>query len=59
MRLITPPELAERLSVPLRTLDAWAYRRTGPAFVKLGRHRRYRPADVEAWLDEQAKASAR
>lgn len=45
--------IAEFLGVPLRTLDQWAYRRTGPPFVKVGRHRRYRWEAVHAWLDSQ------
>ena len=51
--LVTPVELAQRLRVPPRTLDQWAYRGSGPAFIKVGRHRRYRPEDIEAWLDAQ------
>jgi excisionase family DNA binding protein len=42
---------AEYLGVPPATLDQWAYRGIGPAFSKVGRHRRYRHADVTAWLD--------
>ena len=44
-------ELAAELKVPPRTLDQWAYRRVGPDYIKIGKHRRYRRVDVERWLD--------
>jgi excisionase family DNA binding protein len=47
-------QVAEYLGVPLRTLDMWAYRKVGPRYSKVGRHRRYRWKDVDAWLDQQA-----
>jgi predicted DNA-binding transcriptional regulator AlpA len=50
-RLMSSDDLAAFLQVPRRTLDAWAYRGTGPKFVKVGRFRRYRAVDVERWLD--------
>lgn len=45
---------ASYLDVPDRTLDEWAYRGTGPRFFKVGRHRRYDPRDVRAWLETRA-----
>lgn len=51
--LATSAEVAEYLAVPVRTLDDWAHRRTGPKFSKVGRYRRYRWADVEKWVDAQ------
>jgi predicted DNA-binding transcriptional regulator AlpA len=53
-RLLTSTEVAEILNVPVRSLDAWAYRRTGPPFARVGRFRRYRPSDVAEWLAAQA-----
>jgi excisionase family DNA binding protein len=49
--LMSSQELAELFDVPPRTLDQWAYNRSGPPFIKVGRHRRYRPSDVAAWLE--------
>lgn len=49
--------VAGYLDVPLRTLDQWAYRGIGPRFYKIGRHRRYRMAEVEAWLREHSRTS--
>jgi len=53
--LLTPPELAERLQIPLRTLGQWRYSGHGPRYVTVGRHVRYSPEDVEAWLDAQTR----
>ena len=38
---------------PVKTLIAWRYKGTGPRFVRVGRHVRYRWPDVEAWLTSQ------
>ncbi|MEU6207137.1 helix-turn-helix domain-containing protein [Micromonospora musae] len=57
--LATSAELAEHLGVPPRTLDQWAYKGVGPRFSKVGRHRRYRWADVETWLDQQSEPAGR
>lgn len=45
--------LAEWLDVPEATVVQWRYKGTGPRGVRLGRHVRYRRADVEAWIAEQ------
>lgn len=45
------PTTAAFLDVPEATLDQWAYRGRGPAFSKVGRFRRYRQHDVEAYVD--------
>lgn len=52
---IDSDELAAYLKVPLATLDQWASRGGGPAFHKVGKHRRYSPADVRAWLAGQRR----
>jgi excisionase family DNA binding protein len=51
-------EVAEYLGVPRRTLDQWRHRGKGPRFSKVGRHVRYRWADVERWLDQHAEGGA-
>jgi excisionase family DNA binding protein len=48
--LLDSDELAAYLKLPVGTLDQWASRGGGPPFHKVGRHRRYAPADVKAWL---------
>jgi len=52
--LWTVDDVATFLSVPVATLYQWRYRRTGPRAHRVGRHLRYDPADVRAWLDQQA-----
>lgn len=50
--LLTPDELSAYLGVPVRTLDTWRSRRTGPLFIRVGVHVRYRSEDVDAWIDQ-------
>ena len=50
-RLLTADEVAERLAVPV----SWVRESTRSGaipVVELGRYRRYREADVLAWLEE-------
>ncbi len=54
--LWTLEEVAAYLSVPPKTLYRWNYQGTGPRRLKIGRHVRYRPEDVEAWLDQHQVA---
>lgn len=56
-RLWSVHELAEFLGVPVQTIYWWRYRGEGPPAVRIGRHLRFRPADVERWLAERADAS--
>lgn len=53
-RLLSVEDLAEYLDVPIATVRRWRYIGTGPTSLKVGRHVRYRLADVDAWLDAQA-----
>lgn len=50
-RLLDTKELSSMTGVPERTFDQYAYQGRGPAFSKLGKHRRYRLEDVEAWIN--------
>ena len=52
-RLLSIPELAEYLGVPVATIYRWRYTRDGPAGYRVGRHVRYRLSDVERWLETQ------
>lgn len=56
--LYTPEELAKYLKVPLKTIYRWNHTGTGPRPCPVGRHVRYRPADVEAWLSARAGGAA-
>lgn len=53
-RLLSVEELAETCGVPIRTVYAWRQGGLGPRGVRVGRFVRYRAADVERWLEEQA-----
>ena len=57
-RIITVQELADYLEVPVKTLYAWRYRRHGPPGFRVGRHLRYRWADVESWIQRQLEAGS-
>jgi excisionase family DNA binding protein len=54
--LLSPDDLSEYIDVPKATLYNWRLRGYGPPAIKVGRHLRYRQADVEAWLDHQAES---
>lgn len=47
-------ETAGYLGVPPSTLYQWAYRGVGPRSYKVGRFRKYRPEDVDHWLEDHA-----
>lgn len=52
----TPTEVAEKTKIPEKTLAQWRWQGTGPKYMKIGRHIRYRWSDVEAWAETQASA---
>ncbi|MFC0002817.1 helix-turn-helix transcriptional regulator [Micromonospora siamensis] len=52
--LWTAEDVSTFLGIPVSTLYQWRYRRTGPKASRVGRHLRYNPADVRAWLEEAA-----
>ncbi len=49
-RLVTVEELAQWLGVPTATIYRWRYHGDGPPSYKVGRHVRFRAAEVEEWL---------
>ncbi len=57
-RLWSTAQLVEYLGVPVKTIHQWRYLQKGPSGFRVGRHLRFRPADVRAWEDEQLEASA-
>jgi len=54
-RLLSVEDLAEYLGVPVATLYAWRYHRDGPPGFRVGRHVRYRWADIEEWISDRIK----
>ncbi len=51
--LMTVEDLSTHLSVPVGTLYRWRTTGYGPAGKRIGKHLRYRPEDVDAWVAEQ------
>ncbi|MDT0378552.1 helix-turn-helix domain-containing protein [Streptomyces sp. DSM 42041] len=57
-RYLTPQDVADLLSVPLETVYAWRRKRTGPPGFRIGKHLRYDPAAVRAWIDQRSSQQA-
>ncbi|MBN8737662.1 MAG: helix-turn-helix domain-containing protein [Xanthomonadales bacterium] len=56
--LLTDTEVAALLGASLQTVRNWRWRGEGPRFVKLGgRMVRYKPADVQAFIEGQGAAA--
>ncbi len=53
-RLWSVQDVSRFLQVPVATLHQWRYLGTGPKAYRVGKHLRYDPADVKAWLDTLA-----
>ncbi len=50
---LTPAILADRESVSLHTVYGWNRDGTGPRYIRVGRHIRYRLADVVRWEESR------
>ncbi|WP_338696602.1 helix-turn-helix domain-containing protein [Streptomyces sp. Q6] len=57
-RYLTPVDVADLLGVPVETIYQWRRKRTGPKGFRVGRHLRYDPADVHAWVMTQMEVAA-
>ena len=53
--LLTPREVAEQLKISLHTLASWRRQATAHdlPWIEVGGSVRYRPSDVQAWLDKR------
>lgn len=49
-RLVSPEEAAEMLGIKVGTLYLWALQKRIPSY-KLGRCRRFKPAELQAWIE--------
>lgn len=56
--LMTIEEVAEYLRVPVASLRYWRSLGRGPKAARVGKHLRYRRAEVDRWLDEQTTQDA-
>jgi len=52
-KMLSVDELAELLGVPRCTVYRWSSDRTGPPAYRVGRFLRYRPTEVESWLNSR------
>jgi excisionase family DNA binding protein len=52
--LLSVPELADYLGVPVTTLYHWRGRGEGPPGFRVGKRLYYRAEEVAKWLEEQA-----
>ncbi|MEU8644626.1 helix-turn-helix domain-containing protein [Streptomyces sp. NPDC048674] len=57
-RYLTPSDVAELLGVPIETVYQWRRKRTGPRGFRVGRHLRYDPDDVRAWVESLMEGAA-
>ncbi|KKD04314.1 helix-turn-helix domain-containing protein [Streptomyces sp. WM6386] len=55
-RYLTPDDIAEMFEVPLETVYQWRKKRTGPLGFRVGKHLRYDPADVRAYVAQRKSA---
>ncbi len=57
-RYLTPEDLVEMFGLPsVETVYQWRRKRTGPRGFRVGRHLRFDPEDVRAWVDSQLKGA--
>lgn len=52
-RLWTIDDVSAFLGVPVQTLYQWRHRREGPPCMRLGKHLRFDPDQVRAWVANQ------
>jgi predicted DNA-binding transcriptional regulator AlpA len=57
-RYLTPLDIAEILGVPVETVYQWRRKPTGPRGFRVGRHLRYDPVDVRAWVESLMEEAA-
>ncbi|WP_410676718.1 helix-turn-helix transcriptional regulator [Amycolatopsis sp. cmx-4-68] len=50
--LWTPEDLATFLGISEKTLRDWRFKSYGPAWIRMGKHVRYSPETVRAWIDQ-------
>ena len=52
-RHLSPADLAEREGVSVDTVYAWNRDGSGPRYMRIGKHARYRMADVLSWENDR------
>ncbi|MET7908637.1 helix-turn-helix transcriptional regulator [Streptomyces avermitilis] len=58
-RYLTPEDLVELFDLPsVETVYQWRRKRVGPRGFRVGRHVRYDPEDVRAWVKSRMEGAA-
>lgn len=57
-KMATTAELAAYLDIPAETLRDWRTNGTGPNYLKIGKHVRYRWSDIDKWEQANLQATA-
>jgi hypothetical protein len=57
-RLLTPAEAARLMGISINTLAWWRRVGKGPKFHRVGRHARYAPSDLRAFVAAAAVETA-
>ncbi|MFF3515543.1 helix-turn-helix transcriptional regulator [Streptomyces sp. NPDC002573] len=58
-RFLTPEDLVEMFELPsVATVYQWRRKHTGPRGFRVGRHLRFDPSDVRAWVDSRIGEAA-
>uniref|UniRef100_A0AAU1HU88 Helix-turn-helix domain-containing protein n=1 Tax=Streptomyces sp. NBC_00180 TaxID=2903632 RepID=A0AAU1HU88_9ACTN len=55
-RYLTTEDIAAMFGVPLETVYQWRKKRTGPPGFRIGKHLRYDPAEVRAYVTARKNA---
>jgi excisionase family DNA binding protein len=55
-KLLTIDDLSNYLGIPKGTLYQWRSKGYGPDGIRVGKYVRYRPDDVDAWIEQQGAA---
>jgi excisionase family DNA binding protein len=56
--LLSAQQLADYLQVPIATIYAWRHRHQGPPGFRVGKHLRFRWADVQDWIGANSTGSS-
>ncbi|MFE9776221.1 helix-turn-helix transcriptional regulator [Streptomyces sp. NPDC005931] len=58
-RYLTPEDLVRLFELPsVETVYQWRRKRMGPRGFRVGRHLRYDPAEVQAWVRSRTEGAA-
>ncbi len=57
-RLWGMEQTADYLDVPVNTLRRWLTEGVGPRSYKVGKYRRFKPTEVDAWLETRVVEAA-